>query len=97
MLYILPSTHHTASILYRDIFWFFLKDGEFVSKTINDSSIDLEKFPASKIRQLAKKMEASKTTACHIKQVASYLQAAQINLKRYQRTELSPNKHKKKQ
>ena len=25
-----------------DIFWFFLKDEEFVSKTINDSNIDLD-------------------------------------------------------
>ena len=61
----------TASMLHRDIFWFFLKDEEFVSKTINDSSIDLEKFPASKVRQLVKKMEASEATAHHIKQVAS--------------------------
>ena len=28
----------TASILHRDIVWFFLKDEEFVSKTINVSS-----------------------------------------------------------
>ena len=61
----------TANILHHDIFWFFLKDEEFVSKTTNDSSIDLEKFPASKVRQLAKKMEASKVTAHHINQVAS--------------------------
>ena len=61
----------TASILHQDIFWFFLKDEEFVSKTINDSNMDLEKFPASKVRQLAKKMESSKSTARHIKQVAS--------------------------
>ena len=27
----------TAKILQRDIFWFFLKDEEFVSRTINDS------------------------------------------------------------
>ena len=40
----------TASILHRDIFWFFLKDKEFVSKTINDSNIDLDKFPASKVQ-----------------------------------------------
>ena len=32
----------TASILHRDIFCFFLKDEEFISKTINDSNIDLE-------------------------------------------------------
>ena len=36
-----------AKILHRDIFWFFLKDEE----TINDSNIDLDKFPASKVRQ----------------------------------------------
>ena len=46
----------TAKILHRDIFWFFLKDEEFVSKTINGSNIDLDKFPTSKVRQLAKKM-----------------------------------------
>ena len=34
----------TASILHRDIFQFFLKDEGFVSKTINDSNVDLEKF-----------------------------------------------------
>ena len=34
----------TANILHRDIFWFFLKDEECVSKTINDSNIDLDKF-----------------------------------------------------
>ena len=44
----------TAKILHRDIFWFFLRDEEFVSKTINDSNIDLNKFPPSKVRQLAK-------------------------------------------
>ena len=37
----------TAKILHRDIFWFFLQDEEFVSRTINDGSIDLEKFPAT--------------------------------------------------
>ena len=45
----------TAKILHRDIFWYFLRAEEFVSKTINDSNIDLEKFPASKVRQPAKK------------------------------------------
>ena len=44
------------------------------------SNIDLEKFPASKVRQLAKKMESSKSTARHIKQVTSNPQAAQVNL-----------------
>ena len=60
----------TATILHRDIFWFFLKDEEFVFKTINEGSVDLDKFPASKVCQLAKKMESSKATARHIKQVA---------------------------
>ena len=86
----------TADILHCDIFWFFLKDEEFVSKTINDSSIDLDKFPASKVRQLAKKMKASKETAWHIKQVASDPQAAHINLMRHQWTDLLPSKHKRK-
>ena len=87
----------TENILHCDTFWFFLKDEEFVSKTINDSNIDLEKFPASKVKQLAKKMEASKVTGHHIKQVASDPQAAQINLMRHQCTDLRPRKHKKKQ
>ena len=60
----------TAKILQRDIFWFFLRDEEFVSKTISDGSVDFEKFPASKVRQLAKKLESSKATTRHIKQVA---------------------------
>ena len=32
---------------------------KFVSKTINDSNIDLDNFSASKVRQLAKKMKYS--------------------------------------
>ena len=73
-----------------------LERSRVCSKTINDSSIDLEKFPASKVRQLAKKMEASKATTCHIKQVASGPLAAQVTLMRHQRTDLPPNKNKKK-
>ena len=30
----------TAKILHRDIFWFFLTDEEFVSRTISDESVD---------------------------------------------------------
>ena len=81
----------TANILHHDIFLFFLKDKEFVSKTRNDSSIDLEKFSPSKFKQLVKKMVPSKATVHHIKQ------AAQINLMRHQCTDLPPSKHKKKQ
>ena len=49
----------TAKILHRDNLWFFLRDEELVSKKINDNNIELNKFPASKLRQLAKKMECS--------------------------------------
>ena len=87
----------TTKILQRDIFWFFLNDEDFISKTINDSNIDLEKFPASKVRQLAKKLESSKSTTRHIKKMSSDPQAVQINLLRHQRTEIPPNKAKRKQ
>ena len=79
----------TAKILHSDIFWCFYRDEEFVSKTMNDSNIDLNKFPASKVRQLAKKMESSKATAKYIKQVVSDPQAAQINLMCHQCTEIT--------
>ena len=65
----------TAKILHRDIFWFYLHDEDFVSKTINEGSVDLDKFPASKVCQLAKKYESSKGTARHIKQVAGEMPA----------------------
>ena len=87
----------TASILYRDIFWFLLKDDEFFSKTINNSKIHLDKFPASKVKQLAKKMVSSKSTTRHIKAVASDPQAGQVNLMRHQRTDLPPSKARWKQ
>ena len=45
----------TAKILHRDIFWFFLHDEEFVSRTISDGSVDLDKFPTRRVCQLAKK------------------------------------------
>ena len=87
----------TAKILHRDIFCFFLRDEEFVFETISDSNIDLEKLSASKVRQPAKKLESSKSTARHIKQMSSELQASQLNLLRHQRTEIPPNKSKCKQ
>ena len=86
----------TANILCHDIFSFFVRDEEFVSKTINDSSVDLDKFPASKVRQLAEKIGASIVTARHIKQVASDPQASQINLMRLQQTDLPLGKCRKK-
>ena len=53
------------------------------------------KFLASKVRQLSKKMESSKATACHIKLVAGDLQAVQINLMRHQHTQISTGKYNK--
>ena len=77
------------------IFWFFLKDKEFVSKTINDSTIDLDKFPTVKFRKLAKKIEF-RANCQAIKQVASDPHVAQINLMQHQHTDLQASKHKKK-
>ena len=51
----------TAKILHRDIFWFFLKDEDFISRTISDGSVNLDKFPASRVWQLAKKTEELKS------------------------------------
>ena len=86
----------TAKILHRDIFWFFLRDEDFVSRTISDGSVDLDKFPASRVCQLAKKLERLKAMVRHIKQVSGEPQAAQINLLHHQRTELPPHRYKKK-
>ena len=70
----------TAKILHRDIFWFFMKDENFNTKMINEGNVDIQKFPASKVHQLAKKMESSKVTAKHIRQIAGDLPAAQVQL-----------------
>ena len=78
----------TVSILHRYMFWFFLKHDEFVSKTINGSNIDLDKFPASKVRQLAKKIEFSKSNARYTKAVVNDPQGDHVNLMRHQRTDL---------
>ena len=86
----------TAKILHRDIFWFFLKDEEFVSRTISDGSVDLDKFPASRVHQLAKKYKSSKATVRHIEKVSGEPQTAQINLLHHQRTELPQHRYKKK-
>ena len=73
-----------------------LKDEYFVSRTISDGSVDLDKFPASGVWQLAKKPESSKATMRHIKQVSGEPQATLINLLRHQRTELPQHRYKKK-
>ena len=67
---------------------------EFVSRTISDGSVDLDKFATSRVCHLATRMESSKATACHIKQVAGDPQAALINLLRHQCTELPAGKYK---
>ena len=87
----------TAQILQRDIFWFFRKDESFVSKTLNEGHVELNKFPASKVRQMAKKLKSSQSTARHIKKMSREPQATQINLLRHQRTELPPTKSQRKQ
>ena len=66
------------------------------SEPSSDGSVGLDKFPAGRVRQLAKKLESSKATAHHIKQVAGDSQAVQINLLRHQHTELPAGKYKKK-
>ena len=83
----------TAKILHRDIFCFFLRDEEFVSKTINDSI----RFAVSKERQLAKNLESSKSTARYFKKMSNDPPATQVNLLRHLRTELPPNKAQRKQ
>ena len=47
---------------------------------VNEGNVDIQKFPASKVHQLAKKMESSKATAKHIRQVAGDIPAAQVQL-----------------
>ena len=86
----------TAKILNCNIFWFFLCDEDFVSRTLTEGSVDLDKFPASRVCQLAKRFESSKATAYHIKQVAGDPHDTQINLMRHQQTELPTNRHNKK-
>ena len=72
-----------------------MKDEDFFSRTINEGSVDLDKFPASKVCQLAKKLESSKATTIHIRQVAGDPKAAQINLMCHQCTELPTSINKK--
>ena len=77
-----------AKILHHDIFWFFMRDEDFVTKMINEGNIDIQKFPASKVCQLAKKLKSSKATAKHIRQVAGDILAAQVQLMHHQCTQL---------
>ena len=86
----------TAQILQRDIFCFFLNGESFVSKTLNEGHVELSKFPASTVRQLAKKMESLQATAKHMKQVTRDPQVVQVNLLWHQCTEIPPSKSNKK-
>ena len=38
-----------TKILHRDTFWFFMKDEDFLTKTINEGNVYIQKFPASKV------------------------------------------------
>ena len=49
------------------------------------------------MRQFAKKLESSKSSAKYIKQVSNEVQATQVNSLRHQQTELPPNKYQRKQ
>ena len=59
-----------------------------MTKTINEGNVDIQKFPASKVRELAKKMESSRATGKHIRQVAGDLPVAQIQFMHHQCTGL---------
>ena len=72
-----------------------MKEEDFVTKTINEGNVNIQKFPASKVRQLYKKMESSKVTAKHIRQVAGDLPVAQIQLMQHQQTELPARNYPK--
>ena len=75
------STHHKQPVSCIGIYFVsFWKMRSCISKTITDSNIDLDKFPPSKVRQVAKKMESSKSTARHVKAVASDPQVPQVHL-----------------
>ena len=76
-------------------FGFSLEMREFVSKMINDSNIDLEKFPTTKVRQLAKRLESPKSTVRHIKKMVGDPSALQVNLLRHQRIEIPSNEAQK--
>ena len=39
----------TAAILIGDIFWFFMTDNEFITKTINKGNTNLTQYPAAKV------------------------------------------------
>ena len=72
----------TAAILTRDIFWFFMTDNEFITKTINEGNTDLTQYPAAKVQYMA--IQHTSTMQC----------AAQINVLKHNCTSLPPKKKK---
>ena len=74
-----------------------MSNESFISKTLDEGHVNLNKFPASKVRQMAKKLESSQATAKHMKQVTNEPRATKINLLRHQRTELPPSKAQRRQ
>ena len=66
-------------------------------KTLNEGNVELSKFPASKVRQMAKKLESSQATVKHMKKVTRDPETVWVNLLRHQRTELPPSKAQRKQ
>ena len=74
-----------------------MSNESFISKTLDEGHVNLSKFLASKVRQMAKKLESSQATAKHIKEVTNEPHATQINLLRHQRTELPPRKAQRRQ
>ena len=71
-----------------------MTDNEFIAKTINEGNTNLEQYPATKVWQMAKKLESRKATAKHIKQHTSSMQGAtQVNVLQHNHTSLP---HKKK-
>ena len=86
-----------GKIVYaKTVDWVTNLQGAVLETKQSYNCVDLDKFPASRVRQLVKKLESSKATACHIKQVASDLQVTQINLLWHQRMELQTTRHNKK-
>ena len=78
-------------------FWFFLSNESFISKTLDEGHVSLNNFPASRVRQMVKKLESPQATAKYMKQVTNEPHATQINLLRHQRTELPPSKAQRRQ
>ena len=92
---LLTSFRHGPRSCTENIFWFFLNEESFISKTLNVGHVELNRFPASTVYQLAKKFESSQATAKHIKQVTRDPQVVQSNLLWHQHTELPLSKSMK--